>query len=206
MESANIVNIEIAAKNFYDYSLHIRGYSKATIKRHKYCIESLSRFANIRTTSGITGENVRALLFYGRTERKWKTTRYLVFYKSLKVFFRWCQKDKLMAENFIDEIEKPKLEKKIPPKLPKQEAFRLLEIVDNFPYHSCFLRHRNVVMFTTLIYTGLRFNELLKLRYTDIDLLNLTVFVSQGKGNKDRIIPISPILATNFERYIQETK
>jgi site-specific recombinase XerD len=204
MKRIHTMKIENALQKFYDYSIHIRGYSKATIKRYKYTIELYCRFAHIETTRDITSDNVRSLFFYGRSERKWKTSTYLVFYKSLKVFFRWCQQEKLITENHTDGIEKPKLEKKIPSNLTKQEAFRLLEIVDNFPYSSRFLRHRNTAMFTTLIYAGLRLNELLKLRYSDVDIPNLTLFVSQGKGNKDRIIPMSSTLAANLERYVQE--
>ena len=47
---------------------------------------------------------------------------------------------------------------------------------------------------------------MLKLKYTDIDLENLSIFVNQGKGGKDRIIPICSTLAQSLKRYLEERK
>ena len=56
------------------------------------------------------------------------------------------------------------------------------------------------------IFAGLRRQELLKLKYADVDLENFTIFVRQGKGNKDRIIPMSTTLAQTLKKYIEERK
>ncbi len=122
------------------------------------------------------------------------------------VFFRWCVKQGYMVKNPIEEIEVPKLEKKLPPKLSKQNTLRLLEIVNNYPYEYKFLRYRNYAIFATFIYAGLRKQELLHLKYTDVDIENLTLFVRQGKGSKDRIIPISYTLAQSLKKYLDERK
>lgn len=184
----------------------MRGYSKATIRRYKYVITLYCRFAKIDHVSDINYDNVRALFFYGRTQRQWKTATFIVFYKSLSVFFKWCIDEKYMDTNPIEGIEKPRLEKRLPPKLTKHDALFLLEIVDNYPYTNKFLRYRNHAMFALFIFAGLRLNELLKLRYTDVDIPNLTVFINQGKGNKDRIVPISAALVQNLEKYLAERK
>lgn len=111
-----------------------------------------------------------------------------------------------MEKNPISDIEIPKKEKCLPPKLTKQDALRLLELVYNYPYEYSFLRYRNHALFSTFIFAGLRKQELLHLKYSDVDLNNLTLFVRQGKGNKDRIIPISYTLAQSLKRYIEERK
>lgn len=41
---------------------------------------------------------------------------------------------------------------------------------------------------------------------TDVDVENLTIFVSQGKGSKDRIIPMSFTLAQSLRKYLEERK
>ena len=56
-----------------------------------------------------------------------------------------------MQNNPADDIEIPKLEKKLPPKLTKQEALRLIETVYNYPYKYKFLRYRNHAIFSTFI-------------------------------------------------------
>jgi site-specific recombinase XerD len=200
------VCIQLLANKFYDYSLYIRGHSKATIKRYKYVINLYCTYSQITDIADVTHENVKALFYYGRTERGWKANTFIVFYKSLSVFFKWCIKEKLISGNPLEDIEKPKLEQRIPKKLDRHEAMRLLEIVYNYPYEYKYLRYRNHALFATFIFAGLRLNELLKLRFIDVDLENLTIFVSQGKGRKDRIMPISFTLAKTLKRYLQERK
>lgn len=108
-----------------------------------------------------------------------------------------------MACNPMEQIEIPKLEKRLPTKLTKQEAFRILEVVLNYPYDNDFLRYRNHALFSTLLFAGLRKKELLSLRLADVDLENLTIFVHQGKGSKDRIVPINYTLAHSLKRYLE---
>jgi site-specific recombinase XerD len=56
------------------------------------------------------------------------------------------------------------------------------------------------------LFSGLRKNELLNLKLTDVDIQNRTIFVSLGKGNRDRILPMSHTLAKSLSRYVQERK
>lgn len=166
----------------------------------------LCRTANITKIEEVSDENVRALFYLGRTERHWSVNTFMVYHKSLLVFFRWCVKKGYMATNPIPGIEVPRLEKRFPLKLNKQDALRLLEITYNYPYEYPFLRYRNHAIFSTFIFAGLRKQELLKLKFTDIDLDNMTLYVQQGKGNRDRIIPISLTLAQSLKRYKEERK
>lgn len=200
------MEIQTLANKFYQYSTHIRGFSPATIKRYRYVINFYCRHENITLISEITDANIRSLFFYGRTERKWSTNTFIVFYKSLKVFFKWCLSEGYMVSNPIAEIEKPKLEQRLPNKLNKQDTFRLLEIVYNYPYETNFLRYRNYAIFSTFVFTGIRFRELLNLRFTDVDLENMTIFINRGKGNKDRMIPISSTLAGILKKYLDVRK
>jgi len=200
------MDIHILLGQFCDYSLFIKGYSKETVRRYRYVISSFCRIANITEIGQVTDENVRGLFYYGRLQRKWSTNTYLVYRKSLLVFFRWCIKQGLLAKNPVDDIEIPKAEKKLPSKLNKQTALQLLEVVYNYPYEYKFLRYRNHAIFATFIFAGLRKQELLNLKYADVDVENLTIFIRQGKGAKDRIIPLSYTLAQSLKRYISERK
>ncbi len=200
------MDINLVAQRFYDYSKHIRGYSPHTIRRYRFVVRYYLSRSGITDFGQITEGSVRDLFFRGRTENGWGTHTYITFLKSLVVFFRWCVQEGYMTTNPAEHIEVPKLEKRIPSKLTKQEAMRLLEVVSNFPYQYKFLRYRNHAIFSTFIYTGIRKQELLGLKFADIDLENLTLFVRQGKGNKDRIIPISYTLAESLTQYLIERK
>jgi site-specific recombinase XerD len=111
-----------------------------------------------------------------------------------------------MESNPAEDIEVPKLEKRLPVKFTKKDAFTLLETVYNYPHYNKFLQSRNHAIFSTFIFAGLRKKELLNLRYTDVDIENRTIFVNQGKGSKDRMIPMSHTLAESLQRYVIERK
>jgi site-specific recombinase XerD len=167
---------------------------------------SFCRLAGITNIEQITDENVRAVFYNGRLERKWSVNTYIAYRKSLLVFFRWCVKQGYMEKNPIIDIEVPKMEKRLPLKLTKQDSLKLLELVYNYPYDYKFLRYRNHALFSMFIFAGLRKQELLSLKYTDVDTDNLTIFIQQGKGGKDRIVPMSFTLAQSLKRYKDERK
>lgn len=200
------MDIQILAQKFYDYSIYIRGYSKETLRRYKSIINFYCKFNNLTKIEEVTEDNVRALFYNGRTERGWKPNTFIVFHKTLGVFFRWCIENKYMSINPTEDIEIPKLEKRLPSRLTKQEALRLLEVVYNYPYEDKFLRYRNHAIYSVFIFAGLRKMELLNLKYTDVDIENLSIFVRQGKGSKDRIVPMSYTLAQSLKRYVEERK
>ena len=111
-----------------------------------------------------------------------------------------------MEKNFAEGLETPKVEKRLPPKLTKQDALKLLEVVYNYPYDFKYLRYRNHAIFSTFLFAGLRKHELLNLKYTDVDIENLTFFVRQGKGAKDRVVPMSYTLAQTLKKYLDERR
>ncbi|PLX27147.1 hypothetical protein C0583_04575 [Candidatus Parcubacteria bacterium] len=198
------MEIKIIAQKFYDHSLYIRGYSVETIKRYRNIINMFVSFTGITDVTDVTDDNVKKLFYDGRTKRKWKTNTFITYHKSLVVFFRWCIEEGYIDSNPAESLECPKLEKRIPPKLTKQDAMRLLEIVFNYPYKYPYLRYRNHAIFAVFLFAGIRKRELINLKLTDIDIENLTLFVRQGKGAKDRIIPINYRLTAILKKYLEE--
>ena len=198
------MDIQLVANRFYGYATYMRGYSKCTIRRFRTVINFYCTYNNISEMEQVTGDSVRHLFFFGRTQRQWTASTMVSFHNTLAVFFRWCMKEGYLAFDPTQDVELPRLENRLPAKLSKQEALRLLEVIYNYPYPSRFLRYRNHAVFATFLYAGLRKSELLHLRYTDVDLENLTIFVQQGKGNKDRLIPICTSLADTLLRYLSE--
>lgn len=200
------MDIQILSRKFFDYSKYTKGYSPETIRRYRQVINYFSNYAKITDTDQITKENTRNMFYDGRANRQWTTNTYICYHKSLVVFFRWCVKEGYMQSNPAEEIEVPKLEKRLPNRLSKQDAMRILEVVDNYPYDNKFLRFRNYAIFATFIMAGLRKKELLSLKYADIEIDNLSIFIRQGKGSKDRIIPINYRLAESLKRYVEERR
>lgn len=200
------MTIKILSQKFFDYSKYIKGLSPRTIQRYRQVINYYCNFAKITEIEEVTKENVHNLFYFGRTTQNWTSNTYIGYHKTLIVFFRWCMKEGFMTFNPADDIEVPKLEKKLPSKLTKQDAMRILEVVDNYPYDNQFLRFRNYAIFATFIMSGIRKGELLKLKYTDVDVENLSLFIRQGKGSKDRVIPINYRLAEALQKYLEVRK
>ncbi len=200
------MNIQEAANEFYQYSKYFRGYTKQTIRRYRHAINYYFHISQISSFEEVSLQNIRAFFYYGRTERGWKNSSFITHHKSLVIFFRWCKAQGYIKEDFLDLIELPKLEYRLPSKLTKQEAFRLLEIIYNYPYQKQFMRHRNHAIFSTFIFAGIRKSELMNLKYTDVDMENRVIRIVQGKGSKDRVIPMCQTLATSLHRYLEERR
>ena len=200
------MDIKILNHNFCDYSKYMRGYSEPTIRRYKQVLNFYSNNYKVADIKDINIENLRRLFYDGRTKHSWSANTFINYHKTLSVFFQWCVKEGYLKEDLTKDIEVPKLEKRLPPKLTKQQALRLLEVVCNYPYFYKFLRYRNHAIFATFIYTGLRKKELLNLKLVDVDLENFSIFVRQGKGSKDRIVPMSFRLADILKEYLKERK
>ncbi|PLX27166.1 hypothetical protein C0583_04670 [Candidatus Parcubacteria bacterium] len=198
------MDIKILVQQFCDHAKYIRGLSPDTTYRYNQVVQIFCNRTKIRRMSQLDDSRVKAFFVTGRTKYKWKPATFISYHNTLNVFFTWCIKEKHISFNPIEDIEVPKLTKSLPPKLTKQDAIRLLEVAYNYPYPYTFLRYRNHAIFATFIFAGLRRQELLNLKFADVDLENLTIFVRQGKGSKDRIIPMNYRLAEILKTYLRE--
>lgn len=191
-------------QDFYNFSLYMKGYSPRTIQRYRRCINTLKKDVGDYDLNYFSEAIMRSHMLNGRVNRKWEPATFRTHYFSLKVFFEWCKRQEYIEKNPMIEMELPKLEKKLPKSLTKQEAIRILEVSKNLKYKFRFQRYRNYAVFATFIFTGLRKSELLNLKFTDVDIENMTIFVRQGKGAKDRIVPFSQTLKDIYLEYLKE--
>lgn len=51
----------------------------------------------------------------------------------------------------------------------------------------------HMLIVKVLLYTGIRVSELVNIQLKDIDLTDCRIKINQGKGNKDRVVPFSPV-------------
>jgi integrase len=97
-----------------------------------------------------------------------------------------------------DDLPPPKLPRRhIPVVLSREEVARLID-------STCNLRHRTILM--TLYSTGVRRSELCRLRPEDIDKERMVIRIRQGKGGKDREVPLSPKLLDQLRTYYRSVK
>ena len=91
----------------------------------------------------------------------------------------------------------PKVAKTLPLVLSKDEVVDVLRVIRNF-------KHRTIIMF--MYSTGTRVSECVNIKLSDIDSRRMQVNIQEGKGLKQRKVPLSPLLLTTLRRYYREYK
>lgn len=168
-------------------SLQIRGYSPNTVSRYVYCLRSLLAYFR-RPAEDLTVEDINAYQLYLTKEREvaWSTFNVHVF--AIRFFFL-----KTLKKDWqIDIIPYRKTGRMLPEILNETELVRLFECAGN-------LKARAVLM--TTYSAGLRVSETVHLRVSDIDSGRMLIRIEQGKGQKDRYVPLSETLLPVLRKY-----
>ncbi|MEO8515271.1 MAG: tyrosine-type recombinase/integrase [Flavobacterium sp.] len=167
----------LAIGRFTSY-LKSKRYSENTIKTYVEALKSFLIFYREKTLENITNEDV---IIYNNEfilKNKLSSSYQNQIVNSIKLFFRTIKNRKIDPEL----IHRPKREKSLPNVLSKSEVKAILEASKN-------LKHKTML---SLIYAcGLRSGELLSMQPHHIDSKRNLVLIKNGKGKKDRIIPLS---------------
>lgn len=120
---------------------------------------------------------------------------------SLRTFFTFACKKKIIQSSPMEEIDTPKLEKKIPVFITYEQVERLLNTPDCTSYIG--LRDRAIL---ELFYSsGLRISELVGMNREDFNRNELLLKI-RGKGKKERIVPITQSAADWIIRYLEDPR
>jgi len=105
--------------------------------------------------------------------------------------------DDMMGKGLFTKIKLPKLEKKLPTVLSKEEIRKMLDATKND-------KHKLLIAF--LYSSGLRVSEAVSMKIDDLDLNERMGIVRAGKGKKDRNIILSESLVNDLKRYLGDRK
>lgn len=194
-------------RSFFDYLKFEKNYSSHTLDAYRRDIQQLQGFlAEKNKDLNQLGDIV---LIHHKDIRLWALTlveqgqspttlkRKL---SSARTFFHFVQKKGHIDHNPAEKIQLPKLEKRLPSFLKKDEIRFLLDELD-FP--DDFEGKRDKCILEILYGCGLRRAELLSLRDEDIDLYAKQLKVL-GKGGKERIVPFGSQVKMAIEAYMHE--
>lgn len=121
---------------------------------------------------------------------------------SLRRFFLWA-----LRQGLVDHDPCLKLQaSRQPPRFPKTLSEAQVEALMHAPDHSTTLGLRDRAMLETLYATGLRVSELVSLGVLEVSLDDGVVRVTQGKGGKDRLVPMGAEAQHWVERYLREAR
>ena len=169
-----------------------RNYSQATARTY---IGAIRRFAaHFHRSPDLLGPlEIREYQLH-LYQRKLNPRTIRLHTAALRFFYRKVLHRRLSA----DDLPLPKLlRRQIPIVLSPDEVMRMIDAAPN-------LRHRTILM--TLYSTGIRRSELCHLRPEDIDQERMVVRIRQGKGGKDREVPLSPKLLAQLQTYYRSVK
>jgi len=177
----------------FEIWLKIRRYSDRTIKTYTEAIKVFLNYFGEKSPEQITDKDF-ALFNYNFILKKGYSASYQnQVINAVKLFY-------LKVENrqiSINDIERPKKYNPLPKVIPKKVVEKMLISIPNF-------KHKTAL---TLVYAcGLRRSEILNLKLKDLDSKRKTLTVINGKGQKDRVLPLSDKLMDMIIRYYKMYK
>jgi integrase/recombinase XerD len=167
--------------------LQRRNYSHRTAKLYLRIVRDFAKYFH-QSPDKLGPEQIRQYQAYLFHTRKLTAASVASHASALRFFFI-----KTLRRHFLSEfIPFPKCPKRLPTVLTPEEVSRLIDGARN-------LYHRTLLM--TLYSTGMRRSELCHLKVEDIDSKRMMIRIHQGKGRRDRDIPLSPRLLETLRVY-----
>jgi len=121
----------------------------------------------------------------------------------VRLWFRWLVKQHRLLSNPAADLEMPRMERRLPKHvLSAEEAERILNVAD--VKSALGLRDRAIL--ETFYSTGIRRAELVNLHVHEVDADRGTVMIRDGKGKRDRLIPIGERALAWIRKYLNEVR
>ena len=176
-------------RNFETYLRLEKSLSENSVEAYLNDVHKLEKYfgeKNIEISpANITYSDLRDFLLWYGTDNKNTRTQSRVL-SGVRAFFRYLLIEGEIEENPASLLESPKIGLKLPEVLSVAEIDRIIMVIDLSKPEG----HRNKAIIETLYGCGLRVSELVNLRLTDIHYTEEYVVVT-GKGNKQRLVPVS---------------
>ena len=118
---------------------------------------------------------------------------------AIKSFFRFLEREGVMATEALNVIRTPKAKKSLPKALTVTEARTTIATVDEME-HTPWVAARDMAVLSLCYGAGLRISEALAISRADLDTSSLRV---TGKGGKTRMVPLIDAVRASIETYLK---
>ena len=188
---------------FLSYLKYERNYSKLTVKSYQSDIDKFLAFldkegVDFETVDTITIRNFLTNELQNKISKR-TCSRELC---ALRHFYRFMLKEKYITDNPFIFISSPKLEKKFPHVLYKEQVE---EILTENRKRTDELMLRDQAILDVLYYCGIRASELVSLNIQSLQMNQRIIHVI-GKGNKERIVPMTEECKKDIETYLKVSR
>lgn len=204
---------------FLDYSITILNKSPNSVKEYNYDISNFLKFMmihfnltdkkvyeeiditsfNINDLKKITLDDIHAYISHLAIDNRSKATTRARKVSTIRIFFKYLtQKANLLKINPAQNLETPKLEKRMPKYLSLEDSKKLLSVACHEDNRNA---KRDYAITTLFLNCGMRLSELVGININDIDFdeCKLTVI---GKGNKERTVYLNKACMKALYDYI----
>jgi integrase/recombinase XerC len=193
--------LEKPIQSFVDYLKFEKRYSQHTIRSYEDDLHQFFQFLNTQfggmPLSKITSPLIRSWLA-ALKEQKLTAKSINRKISALKSFFKHQIRMGSLEQTPMSNIISPKVGKRLPAYVAQDDINTLFSYLE-FP--NDWEGQTDKLLLIIFYQTGMRLSELVNLRENQLDLHSRSIKVL-GKGNKERIIPISPELVKELEGYI----
>ena len=205
--------------SFLDYTATILNKSQNTVKEYNYDLNTFLKYIlyhfkmtnekdlkqisirnmSLETVSKITLDDIHSFLFYLTNTYNSKAATRARKVSSIRVFFNYlCNKTGLIEKNPAQNLETPKLDKRIPKYLTLDDSKKLLEAVNDMDDRN---KERDYAIITLFLNCGMRLSELVGINIKDINFNDQKLNVI-GKGNKERTIYLNSACMNAVNKYL----
>ena len=206
--------------SFLDYSITILNKSPNSVKEYNYDLNmflkymmihfkltdqddfnkiDISKF-DIATLKTITLDDIHAFISYLAIENKSKPATRARKVSTIRIFFKYlAEKEKIIDYNPAQNLETPKLEKRMPKYLSLDDSKKLLNIASDETNKN---KERDFAIITLFLNCGMRLSELVNINVNDIDFGECKLNVI-GKGNKERTIYLNKACIKALKDYLE---
>ena len=168
--------------------LQLKAYSTSTIKTYMSEMGSFLTTIKNNSADGFSVQRIKDYLQYCYETLKLSENTLHSRINALKFYYEQV----LKRENFFWEIPRPKKPFQIPNFFNQDEIVAILKSTVN-------LKHKTMLM---LAYSsGLRVSEAVSIKTRNIDSKRMCIKIEQGKGKKDRMVMLSPLLLIMLREY-----
>ncbi len=117
----------------------------------------------------------------------------------LRSLFKFLNRHKIITNSAIENLKTPKLGRPIPKSVDKIDIDSIVSLVGEFSKEE-WIKKRDLALLTLIYGTGLRISEALSITKNHLD--NNGVIIITGKGNKQRMVPVLPIIKKRIDEYL----
>ena len=205
--------------SFLDYSTTILNKSPNSIKEYNYDLNMFFKFIKIHfnltneedfskieinditidTIKKIKLDDIHAFIAFLTNEYHSKATTRARKISTIRIFFNYlANKANLIQINPAQNLETPKLDKRLPKYLSLEDSKKLLDVASHEDNRNA---QRDYAIITLFLNCGLRLSELVGINVKDIDFSECKLNVI-GKGNKERTIYLNKACMNALTEYL----